>query len=1015
MRQLALDSNGLPRRLTKYQQRGIREEGSFAVPSENFPGAVHVWRISQLLQRGRKLANEDLKNLLAIAYEITFITARDRVIGDVFSLKDVGKHIGYSVYFIYNLIIGGQARFPRIDKRNILLKALTAELKTDDVITLSKKKRDILVKTGYANSGVHLRSDQVGHVYRNGEGMNLNIFTVSPCWINSLSGKVLSEIYSKAKDLTLEKFPPQLVKKLITEYQGQSQDMSNKEIEKAIQDRFNVEFLNELINSIKEHPDTNTVIPLGQGGVIDSYFRGLKAVHEAIKEETKRVEEVVKNRREYLENHCSVRFKCDLWQNEQIEKATKSAFLQENSYENVRQKLQSCPNVGPEWEYFLNICEDHYRNLPRTIKRVEKRDYDVQKFHFERYIWIPTNYIVTDGSGKRKRNLKMQSKGSSSGSYSIEYEEEYLVTTKYPGWRWRIFFVSFYTWLLNALFILLFYFILKGPLSLSALFLWYEHPIKYSVDGRTGNLYPYKRGKTLITRLASLWRQILKRREEFESRPDTGFLPKNLTRLINRIYYYIIWGFFGSIILIFGFITLSILTINLAIVLIVTLPLWYALFHVLKISTLWLFYDWQFRFKGRLQGLEYAFIMPVFYLVFYKLLIRIFLQLISVLFILVALPNVSFIIVLYAFARRILRSVWDFFTFHLVIRLRGRVPEADSFLARRVSGPGLATNYFYRIDPNQALVKFEYDLESKEIGLYEDFMKDLIDQPRMVYSQFIQSFLTSFGYSQKQEKSQNVTLKGINSQMTSLQNELGSSLKIRRKSLKFNQPSVALRSIRMNKKDLELTVEVATILIKEFYTKRIIFYPNNGLESVFSVRGLPQGDWESLAKIQLTNSFSQNFLTPLEDSDETFNLEVHKFGLRNYLKNLRYGRTAHDLDRERIVLVEREATFLPTVGLSPSFDEYWMLNGCTSRNNHNFTKYHPGTKQKEELFFPSTFNDQVNIFVSVAERVGWDDIIVEIPDTSETNLESQDSDASVRDASLQIDFINTSFETNFDL
>ncbi len=47
--------------------------------------------------------------------------------------------------------------------------------------------------------------------------------------------------------------------------------------------------------------------------------------------------------------------------------------------------------------------------------------------------------------------------------------------------------------------------------------------------------------------------------------------------------------------------------------------------------------------------------------------------------------------------KRGLRAIWDTFMFHAVIKKRGRVPSRDGFVARRIAGPGLASNYFYQV------------------------------------------------------------------------------------------------------------------------------------------------------------------------------------------------------------------------------------------------------------------------------------------------------------------------------
>lgn len=44
-----------------------------------------------------------------------------------------------------------------------------------------------------------------------------------------------------------------------------------------------------------------------------------------------------------------------------------------------------------------------------------------------------------------------------------------------------------------------------------------------------------------------------------------------------------------------------------------------------------------------------------------------------------------------------MRTLWDKLMFVIVIKRRARVPATDSFVARRIAGPGLASNYFYQV------------------------------------------------------------------------------------------------------------------------------------------------------------------------------------------------------------------------------------------------------------------------------------------------------------------------------
>jgi len=59
------------------------------------------------------------------------------------------------------------------------------------------------------------------------------------------------------------------------------------------------------------------------------------------------------------------------------------------------------------------------------------------------------------------------------------------------------------------------------------------------------------------------------------------------------------------------------------------------------------------------------------------------------------------IVVVVGGVRRGLRSVWDAFVFHAVIKKRGLVPSRDGFTVRRIAGPGLASSYFFQVTDDE--------------------------------------------------------------------------------------------------------------------------------------------------------------------------------------------------------------------------------------------------------------------------------------------------------------------------
>ena len=61
------------------------------------------------------------------------------------------------------------------------------------------------------------------------------------------------------------------------------------------------------------------------------------------------------------------------------------------------------------------------------------------------------------------------------------------------------------------------------------------------------------------------------------------------------------------------------------------------------------------------------------------------------------------VVTTFALIRKLVRSCRDNFMFHAFIKPLARVPANDSFAARRIAGPGLASNFLYQIRPEEAL------------------------------------------------------------------------------------------------------------------------------------------------------------------------------------------------------------------------------------------------------------------------------------------------------------------------
>lgn len=91
-----------------------------------------------------------------------------------------------------------------------------------------------------------------------------------------------------------------------------------------------------------------------------------------------------------------------------------------------------------------------------------------------------------------------------------------------------------------------------------------------------------------------------------------------------------------------------------------------------------------------------------------------------------------------------LRLLWDAAIFHMIIKKRGRIPASDSFVVKRIAGPGLASDYYFQISPEQALAAFEAKMEWDELSAYQCVTENTILQPQKDFSQFVEACFGSF-------------------------------------------------------------------------------------------------------------------------------------------------------------------------------------------------------------------------------------------------------------------------------
>jgi hypothetical protein len=242
---------------------------------------------------------------------------------------------------------------------------------------------------------------------------------------------------------------------------------------------------------------------------------------------------------------------------------------------------------------------------------------------------------------------------------------------------------------------------------------------------------------TLNSRLASLWRHISKSRTEFETKPDTGFMGKGLTRQLNRAWNYGFKGLLCSLLFLLIFPVICILCSAGGICLALSAPVWAPVFAL--IYQVCIILVWDVDNPDPKRGP----LLPMIRVLVRDLLLDGLLQPIACLVTaFIVCPLISLLLAVCKSGSQIITGFstsfllmkfirhfifyyidgmlhWmtvrsrDAIIYSLAIRPRGRIPASEGFLVKRIAGPGLNTEFQYQVN----LISFCYYCELKDVFL----------------------------------------------------------------------------------------------------------------------------------------------------------------------------------------------------------------------------------------------------------------------------------------------------------
>lgn len=515
-------------------------------------------------------------------------------------------------------------------------------------------------------------------------------------------------------------------------------------------------------------------------------------------------------------------------------------------------------------------------------------------------IWSSSNWHIT-------KNHK---------TYSCNKWDTWSVTSGNVGWRWWLFVVMLVAYLKNILFFLIVG-LVAGPLSIRALVSPSPFYPDRDVDPETGAIVTVRSTKiwSFPALLASLWRNVLRQRADFERRPDTGLIGKGVTRIFNVVWWYLFYGLFGTLLLFAVLPAAIVINCALCLVLIFTALAWWPVALLVGFLFALLVYDWlHARYGVRWFPLFSALLGRIVFLGVFRIAL-------SVVAALVVHPLVALFCFVFACLRAGLRWFWDKLMMLLVLRRRGRVPAANEFLTRRVRGPGITFQCAFQLPTQSALIALRSSLEALELQELERRVDWIETAPQVWLQRALQRAVRGVLASFSATENLVGAVRGTR-EMLDMRAAFRRALGKRRQCLPGT--SVNGRELRQTADDLSNTVTLAEQIVEQFVRSRIlqalqqrcphvpVDMPNDAqhtAQAFWKRKSVKEGDFKALTAQLLSGALGARFLEPLEESDRVIQLEAKDTRVSHIVKDVMSGVVSPPLRVNTYVYTEQELPY----------------------------------------------------------------------------------------------------------
>jgi hypothetical protein len=170
-------------------------------------------------------------------------------------------------------------------------------------------------------------------------------------------------------------------------------------------------------------------------------------------------------------------------------------------------------------------------------------------------------------------------------------------------------------------------------------------------------------------------------------------------------------------------------------------------------------------------------------------------------------------------------------------------------------------------------------LEQRHIDAYLVYITTTLKDPVNQYKSFFDPIfeLYSFQLVPQSGSLYNDLNKDINKNIELYQKEINKRYSI----LSTIKSNLSVSSVRFTEKNLKILLNEATVLVENYYEKLILKYLDKTKDNFLNdITVISEKNWRAFTTTILEEIFGVGVLTPLENHDDFFNLNVSYFNLK---------------------------------------------------------------------------------------------------------------------------------------